>query len=65
MQGVSFAVIHFNNGLHGWGYTEAQFKSGFPVFLQAIRALPGRGKLSGLRSPRSNLGSERRLESPH
>jgi hypothetical protein len=45
LQGVSFAVVHFNNGLHGWGYTEAQFKSGFPIFLQAIRALPGRGKL--------------------
>src|SRR5258707_627011 len=29
----------------GWGYTKAQFKSGFPIFLQAIRALPGRGKL--------------------
>src|SRR5580765_189300 len=40
MQGVSFAVVHFNNGLHGWGYTEAQFKSGFPIFLQALRALP-------------------------
>jgi hypothetical protein len=45
MLGVSFAVVHFNNGLHGWGYSEAQFKSGFPIFLQAIRALPGRGKL--------------------
>src|SRR5712664_2197833 len=45
LQGVSFAVVHFNNGLHGWGYTEAQFKSGFSIFLQAIRALPGRGKL--------------------
>ena len=45
MQGVSFAVVHFNNGLHGWGYTEAQFKSGFPIFLQALRALPGGGKL--------------------
>ena len=45
LQGVSFAVVHFNNGLHGWGYTETQFKSGFPIFLQAIRALPGRGKL--------------------
>ena len=44
-QGVSFAVVHFNNGSHGWGYSEAQFKSGFPIFLQAIRALPGRGKL--------------------
>jgi hypothetical protein len=44
-QGVSFAVVHFNNGLHGWGYTETQFKSGFPIFLKAVRALPGRGKL--------------------
>jgi hypothetical protein len=45
LEGVSFAVVHFNNGLHGWGYTEAQFKSGFPNFLQAMRALPGHGKL--------------------
>src|SRR6266851_5703978 len=44
-QRVSFAVVHFNNGMHGWGYTEAQFQSGFPVFLRAIRSLPGRGKL--------------------
>jgi lysophospholipase L1-like esterase len=44
-QRVSFAVIHFNNGMHGWGYTEAQFQSGFPKFLRAIRSLPGRGKL--------------------
>src|SRR5258707_3893212 len=21
LQGVSFAVVHFNNGLHGWGYS--------------------------------------------
>jgi hypothetical protein len=45
LEGVPFTVVHFNNGLHGWGYTEAQFKSGFPIFLQAIRALPGHGKL--------------------
>ena len=45
MRGVSFSVVHFNNGLHGWGYAETQFKSGFPLFLQAIQALPGRGKL--------------------
>src|SRR5882762_6302616 len=30
---VFFAVVHFNNGLHGWGYTEKQFKSAFPIFL--------------------------------
>jgi hypothetical protein len=23
-----FAVIHFNNGLHGWGYTEEQYRDG-------------------------------------
>src|SRR5260370_31471642 len=44
-QRVSFAVIHFNNGMHRWAYTEAQFQSGFPMFLRAIRSLPGRGKL--------------------
>src|SRR6266478_3907803 len=45
LQGVPFAVVHFNNGLHGWSYSEAQFKSGFPIFLRAIRALPADAKL--------------------
>src|SRR5258708_11370380 len=44
LEGVSFTVVHFNNGLHGWGYTEKQFNSGFPMFLQRIRALPGNGQ---------------------
>lgn len=67
LQGVSFAVVHFNNGLHGWGYTEAQFKSGFPVFLQAIRALPGHGKLiwttiTPVKSEASNGASNSRID---
>jgi len=67
LQDVSFAVIHFNNGLHGWGYTEAQFKSGFPLFLQAIRALPGRGKLiwatiTPVKPEASNGASNSRIE---
>lgn len=37
MEGVSFAVVHFNNGMHGWAYTEAQYKQAFPSFLHAIR----------------------------
>jgi hypothetical protein len=45
LQRVSFSVVHFNNGLHGWGYTEVLFKSRFPIFLQAIRTLPGHAKL--------------------
>src|SRR5260370_21893177 len=31
--------------MHGWGYPAAQFQSSFPLFLRAIRSLPGRGKL--------------------
>jgi len=57
-QRVSFAVVHFNNGMHGWGYTEARFQSDFPTFLRALRSLPVRGKLiwppsfqSGQRQP--------------
>ena len=32
-----FDVIHFNNGMHGWDYTEAEYKQHFPEFLAAIR----------------------------
>jgi hypothetical protein len=45
LQRVSFAVVHFNNGMHGWGYTESEFKTGFPFFLAAVSALPGQAKL--------------------
>jgi hypothetical protein len=37
MVGVSFAVIHFNNGMHGWGYSDAQYAGGLPVFVAALR----------------------------
>lgn len=33
-----YRVIHFNNGLHGWGYTEAQYAAGFDRLLDALRA---------------------------
>lgn len=36
---VSFRVVHFNNGMHGWAYTEDQYKAAFPAFLQAVRSL--------------------------
>ena len=32
-----FDVIHFNNGLHGWGYTEAQYRAAFPKLLDTLR----------------------------
>jgi hypothetical protein len=34
---VRFAVIHFNNGLHGMGYTQAQYRQGFAQLMEALR----------------------------
>ncbi len=39
MEKVRFRVVHFNNGMHGWNYTEAQYKSAFPAYLHAVRTL--------------------------
>lgn len=39
MEKVHFRVVHFNNGLHGWGYSEDEYRQAFPVFLAAIRAM--------------------------
>lgn len=42
MENVRFKVVHFNNGMHGWAYTEAQYKAAFPAYLRAVRSLTGR-----------------------
>src|SRR5208283_5323221 len=36
MIGVTFAVIHFNNGMHGWRYTEQQYAAGLPDMIEAL-----------------------------
>ena len=38
LEKVRFRVVHFNNGMHGWGYTEAQYKAAFPSFLRAVHS---------------------------
>ena len=38
-------VVHFNNGMHGWGYTEEQYGREFPRFLAAIRKHAPHAKL--------------------
>ena len=40
---VRFRVVHFNNGMHGWAYTEDQYKAAFPAFLHAVQSLAERG----------------------
>jgi hypothetical protein len=45
MIGVTFAVVHFNNGMHGWGYTEAEYANGLPGMIKVIRIGVPRAKL--------------------
>ena len=39
---AKFDVVHFNNGMHGWGYTEDEYAKAIPELVAAIRkAAPG------------------------
>ena len=39
MEGVPFRVVHFNNGMHGWDYSETEYKAGFATYLSALRQI--------------------------
>lgn len=39
MEGVRFQVVHFNNGMHGWAYSEAEYKAAFPGYLAALHRI--------------------------
>jgi hypothetical protein len=45
MIGVRFDVVHFNNGMHGWGYTEDEYRKYFPEFVAAVRLGAPGGRL--------------------
>ncbi len=36
LNGYRFDVIHINNGLHGWAYTEEQYAESFPKLLDTL-----------------------------
>jgi hypothetical protein len=40
-----FAVIHFNNGMHGWQHSETEYQKAFPEFLKTIQAHAPKAKL--------------------
>lgn len=40
-----FSVIHFNNGLHGWGYSEEQYRAGLLKTIQAVQEQAGDARL--------------------
>jgi lysophospholipase L1-like esterase len=39
-----FSVIHFNNGLHGWGYTEDQYRDSLLKTVVAVKEYAGDAK---------------------
>jgi lysophospholipase L1-like esterase len=45
MASVPFSVVHFNNGMHGWGYSEVQYSNGLPGLISALRAGAPKSKL--------------------
>jgi len=45
LEKIRFEVVHFNNGMHGSDYTEAQYRTGFPSFLRAIQNIPQHPRL--------------------
>jgi len=40
-----FSVIHINNGLHGWGYTEKQYEESLPELLKLLKTHANGAKL--------------------
>jgi len=34
---TKYDVVHFNNGLHGWGYSEKEYQTAFPDLIAAIK----------------------------
>jgi hypothetical protein len=42
MEPLKFSVIHFNNGMHGWGYSEAAYSEALPAMVRLLqRDSPG------------------------
>ena len=40
-----FAVVHFNNGMHGWQHSEKEYEQAFPKFLATIQKCAPKAKL--------------------
>jgi hypothetical protein len=67
MEQVPFRIVHFNNGMHGWSYSEVQFQSAFPAFLSALHAVSGHGKLiwatiTPIKPPAANGATNTRID---
>src|SRR6267154_6652386 len=45
LDGAKFDVIQFNNGMHGWQHSEAEYRKAFPKLLKTIRAHAPKARL--------------------
>lgn len=45
LDNTKFDVIHFNNGLHGWQHSEAEYRKAFPRFIKTIQKHAPHAKL--------------------
>ena len=45
LEQYEFAVIHFNNGLHGWGYSEDKYREGIERLIDLLKDKAPRAKL--------------------
>jgi GDSL-like Lipase/Acylhydrolase family len=45
LDGATFDVVVFNNGMHGWQHSEAEYRKAFPKLIKAIRAHAPKAKL--------------------
>lgn len=42
MEAAHFRVVHFNNGMHGWGYSDTDYRDSFPQLVQELQKdVPG------------------------
>jgi hypothetical protein len=45
LDGTKFDVIQFNNGMHGWQHSEAEYRKAFPKLIKTIQAHAPKAKL--------------------
>jgi len=45
LDGTKFDVIQFNNGMHGWQHSEAEYRKAFPKLVKTLRAHAPKAKL--------------------
>ncbi|MFP4192527.1 MAG: SGNH/GDSL hydrolase family protein [Candidatus Hydrogenedentota bacterium] len=57
-----YAVIHFNNGLHGFGYTEEEYRAGYEKALNSIcQHAPNAALILALSTPLQSTSEEDHL----